>query len=101
VATTSRDLDHLSFLKKDLNQTKSTAYNATVLKEQADLVRMSVRGNIEVFGGLPEDEIPDASSHEICQKPMSMKTVKDFESVFIDPLSRNRMFSSWNDGRSH
>jgi hypothetical protein len=87
VAATSRDLDHLSPLKKDLNQTTSAADNAAVLKEKADLVRMGVRGDIEIFGGLPENEISNAPSHKIGQKPVSMKTVKDFESVFIDPLS--------------
>jgi hypothetical protein len=77
------------------------ADNATVLKEQADFVRMSVRGDIEIFRSFPKNEIPDTSSHEVCQKPMSMKAVEDFESVFINHLSRNRMFSSWNDGRNH
>jgi hypothetical protein len=73
----SGDLDDLSPFKKDLNQPKSAANDAAVLEEEIDLVGVSVGGNVEIFGDLPEEEIPNASSHEVCQKPMSMKAVEN------------------------
>lgn len=73
----SGDLDDLSPFEKDLNQPKTAANDATVLEEDTDFVRVSIGNNVEIFGGLPEEEIPNASSHEIRQKPMSMKAVED------------------------
>ena len=65
VATKSWDLYDLSLSKKDLDQSKPTADDATVLEEKIDLVGVSVGGYIEVFRGLPQEEIADASPDQV------------------------------------
>ena len=78
VATECRDLDNLSSFKEDLNQPKSAADDTTVLKEQTDLVRMSVGRDIEISWGLAQEEITDTSSNEVGQKAVSMEAIKNF-----------------------
>jgi hypothetical protein len=77
VATKSGDLNDLSLSKKDSNQLESTADDTAVPKKEIDFVRVSVGGDIKVFGNLPQEEIANASSYKICQKPMSMKAIKN------------------------
>jgi hypothetical protein len=61
----SRNFNNLSPFKKDMNQPESAADDAAVSKEGVDLMGVSVGGDIEIFRNPPDEEVANASSHEI------------------------------------
>jgi hypothetical protein len=70
-----------------VNQSESAADDPAVLEEGIDLMGVGISGDIKIFRGLPQEEIPDTSSNEISQKSMMVKAIEDLQSLFIDPLS--------------
>jgi hypothetical protein len=87
VGSEGGDLDHRSTFKKNLNQSKSPADGPAVFEEGLDLLRMSIRGDIEVFGDLSEEKITNTSANKVGYKPMSVKAVENLEGLFVDHLS--------------
>jgi len=65
VAAKRRDFNHLSAFKKDMDQPKSAADDPAVLEEIFDLMRVGIGGDVKILWDSSEEEIPDASSHEI------------------------------------
>lgn len=51
--------------EKYVDQPEPAANDAAVLKEGVDLMRVSIRRDIKVFGDLSEEEVPDAAPDEI------------------------------------
>jgi hypothetical protein len=70
--------DDLTSLEEYMDQSEPTANDATIFKESIDLMGVRIRDDIEVFWNLSEEKIPNTSSDEISQKPVSVETVKDF-----------------------
>jgi hypothetical protein len=48
-----------------MNQSEPAANDTAVLKEGIDFMRVSIGGDIKVFGNFSEKEIPNASADEI------------------------------------
>jgi len=101
VTSKSGDFDHLSVFEKNVDQSKSTADRPAVPEEFVDLVGMGIGDNIEVFRDFAQEEITDTSPHEIGQKTISVKTVKNLQGLFIDSLSRYGMLLPGNDQRGY
>jgi hypothetical protein len=101
--TTSKsgDLDDLSAFEKDVNKPESATDDAAVSKQGIDLVGMGIGGNIEILRESSDKKITDTSTNKIGQKPVTMESVENLQSLFIDPLSRNRMLGSGNDDGRH
>jgi hypothetical protein len=87
VASEGGDLDHLSTLKKNLNQSKSPADGPAVFEEDIDLMKVSIGGDIEVFRNLPQEKIANTSANKVRYKSMSVKAVENLEGLFVDHLS--------------
>jgi hypothetical protein len=87
--------------EKDVDQSEPASDDAAVSEEIADLMRVGVRGHVEIFRDLSEKQIPYAATDEISQKPVSVKAVEDLECLFIDHFSRNGVLVSWNNDRGH
>jgi len=100
-APKSGEFDDLPSPEKDVDQSEPASDDSAVSEESADLVRVSVRGHVEVFWKLSEEQIPYAAADKISQKPVSVKTVKYLQRFFIDHFSRNGVSVSWNNGRGH
>jgi hypothetical protein len=95
-----RDLDGLSALKEDMNQSKSAANDPAISEEAVDLLGMRIGGDIKVSWHLPQEEIPNTPPYQVSKEPMSVEAVENFQSLFIDHLSRDGMLRSRDDERS-
>jgi hypothetical protein len=84
-----------------MSQSKSSADDPAVFKKGINLMGVSIGGDIEIFRGLPEEKIPNASPDEISQESMPVEAVENFQSFLIDHSSRNGMLRSWNDELVH
>jgi len=74
-----------------MRQTEPAANQPRITEELPDLPRMGIRGRVKILGGLPQEEIPDAPSHQVAQKPMVVKPVQDLKGVRVDVFSGNRV----------
>jgi hypothetical protein len=57
--------DDVPSLKKDVNQSKPAADDPAVFKKGINLMGVGIGGKIEIFRGLSEEKIPNASADEI------------------------------------
>jgi hypothetical protein len=55
--------------------------------------------HVEIFWHFPEEEVADASTHEIGEVPVSMEAVQDLQCLFIDHLSGDGMFRPGDNER--
>jgi len=86
-----RDLDDPSAADVDMNQPKTAPDHISIRKPFFNLSGPRISDNIEVFRPLSEHEIADASSRQIGNEALAVKTGDDLESVGIDHLARNRV----------
>jgi len=72
------DLDNLSAFEEDMDQSKSATDDPAISEETVDLVGMGIGGDIEVSRDLPQEEITNASPHQVGQESMSVEAIEDF-----------------------
>src|SRR5512135_1350741 len=97
LAPEGRDLNILSAPEIDMGDAKAATDEARVAKELPDLLGMGVRGQIEILGGLAEEQIADASAHQVGNKSMVVKPVKNLQRFGVDIFSRDRVLRAGND----
>jgi hypothetical protein len=101
MASKGGDLDDLSALKKDMNEPEPATDDSAVAEEGLDLAGVGVGGDIKILGDPSDEKVPDTSANQIGKEPMSMKTVKNLQGLFIDTLSRNGVLRPGNNDGGH
>jgi hypothetical protein len=86
-------------LEKDMDQSKPTPNDSTVSKQSLNLIGVRIGHHVEIFWNPSEEEVADASTHEVGEVPVSMEAVQDLQGLFIDHLSGDGMFRPGDDER--
>jgi hypothetical protein len=82
-----------------MDQPKPTPDDSTVPKQSLNLIRVRTGHHVEIFGNPSEEEVADASTHEVGKVPVSVEAVQDLQGLFIDHLSGDGMFRPEDDER--
>jgi hypothetical protein len=61
-----------------MDQSKSATDDPAISEETIDLMGMGVGGDIKVSRDLPQEEVTNASPHQVSQESMSVETIEDF-----------------------
>ena len=70
-----------------MGQPEPAADDPAIPKEPLDLVRMGGRADVEILGLSPEQQIADASAHEVREVVVLVQPVQHSERVGIDLLA--------------
>jgi hypothetical protein len=81
------DFDEFTARGIDPSQAETAADQTGAPEEIPDLTGRGVGGHVKVFGGLPQEEIPDAPSHQEGRKALMVEPVKNLESMGVDVLA--------------
>ena len=82
-----------------MDQPKPPPDDSAVSKESLNLIRMGIGHYVKVFWDPSEEDVADASTHEVGEVPVSMEAVENLQGLFIDHLSGDGMFRPGDDER--
>ena len=97
LAPESGDLDELSSPEKHMGDAETAADEPRVAEDFLDLMRVGIRGQIEIFRGLFQKKVADTSADQVGNKPVIPEPVKNLQGFRVDILPGERMLRAGDD----
>ncbi len=91
------DLDYIVAGKPDVGQTKPPADQKAVAKQLFDLIRRSVRGDVEILGLTLKEQVTHPAADQIGLIAVPAQPVEDFKGVFVDLLAGDAVLGAGHD----
>jgi len=82
--------DHVT-TKDDVGQAETAADEAAVAEQRLDLLRRRVGGDVEILGGLPEQQVTDAAADQVGLIAPLVQAIEHLEGILADLFARNRV----------
>ena len=98
-AAERRDLDHLAVGEQDVGQAESPPDQAAVAEEAAQRRRVRVGSDVEVLRRALQEQIPDASPHEVRLVAGARETGEHLQGVRVDLSPGDRVLAARADAR--
>jgi len=83
--------------EKDLHQAEAAADDAAVAEEFANFPGAGVGDDIEILGLFPQEEVPDAASHQVGFVAGMIETVKDFQGFHLHVFAGETVLGAGDD----
>ena len=83
----------------NVGQSEPAPDQATVAEQPPHLVRQGIRGDVEILGVAPEDDVAHAAAHQERLESCLLEAVQDPQRVRGNFGPRNRMIGARNDAR--
>jgi transglutaminase-like putative cysteine protease len=99
LATECGNLHQLVSAKAHMGQAEAPADQVTVAEQPLDLLRRSIRTDVEVLGGALEQQVAHTAANQVGQMAGAMQPVQNAQGVGVDSAARQAMLGAGQDHR--